>query len=79
MPLISCPRFTPIKEGDNNGSSVYLDFGYLQDVYPIPHIPVKMPKVALAFASLVFTFSSIISRCPLIVMLGLMFRFPGAG
>ena len=44
MPLISCPRFIAIKEDGKNDSSVYLDFGYLQDASPIPHIPVELAK-----------------------------------
>ena len=32
------------KGGGNNNSSVYLDFGCLRDVSPIPHIPVESVK-----------------------------------
>ena len=44
MPLISCLRFTTIKEGGKNDSTVYLDFGCLRGVSPIPHISVESAK-----------------------------------
>ena len=49
MLLISCPRFTAIKEGGKNDSSVYLYFGGLRDASPIPHIPVESPKGCTCF------------------------------
>ena len=44
MPLINCPRFTSIKVGGKNDTSVYLDYGCLRDASPIPHIPVESAK-----------------------------------
>ena len=41
MPLISCSRSTAIKEGGNNDSSVYLDFGHFRDASPTLHFPVE--------------------------------------
>ena len=49
MPLISCPRFTVIKEGGKNDSLVYRGFGCLRDASPIPHIPVKSAKSCTRF------------------------------
>ena len=49
MPLIRSPRFTAIKEGGRNDSSVYLDFGCHRDAFPIPHIPVDSTKGCTRF------------------------------
>ena len=49
MLLISCPRFIAIKEGVENDSSVYLDFGCLWDASLIPHIPVELAKGCTCF------------------------------
>ena len=39
--VISCPYFTDIKEGGENDSWVFLDFGCLRDTSTIPHIHVE--------------------------------------
>ena len=49
MPLISCPHLTAIKEGGKNNSSLYLDFGCLQDASLIPHILVELAKGCTCF------------------------------
>ena len=49
MPLISCPRFTAIKEGGKKNISVYLDFGCPWDASPIPHIPFELAKGCTRF------------------------------
>ena len=54
MLLISSTHFTAIKEGGKNNSSVYLDFGYLQDASLIPHIPVESAKGCTHFCESCF-------------------------
>ena len=49
LALISRPCFTAIKEGGRNNSSVYLDFGCLQDATLIPHILVELAKGCTCF------------------------------
>ena len=49
MPLRSCPRFKAIKERGKSDSTIYIDFGYLRDTSPIPHIPVESAKGYIHF------------------------------
>ena len=94
MPLISYLRFTTIKEGGKNDNSVYLNFGCLQDASPIPHISVESAKGCTHFcksgvhlvihddregAAEVGELFYHLQSFPLMVMLGLMYGFPGAG
>ena len=50
VPLISSLRFTAIKEGGKNDSSVYLDFGCLRDAFTIPHVPAESVKGCTRFS-----------------------------